>query len=324
MRAVVIDRYGGPEVVKVTEWPEPEPGPGEISIDVRYAAMNFTDVRNRIGDGLGKVPFVPGVEVSGTVRGVGEGVQGFSVGQPVAALTRGQAHAEVATASALLSVGLDDDLAMRPESGAMLVTVPLALVLLRDASRATEHDRILVHSAAGGVGTVVAQLARHDGLPEPWGTASPAKAAFAAAHGYAEVFGYQSFADAVLARTDGRGVDVVLDPIGGAVRAASFEILAPLARLVTYSNISREPEEAPDANWLRARCVAYVGVSIGQLSGNHPELVRPLLEEAARLVGTGALDLGVQDVLPLEDAAEGHRRFEARAVTGKLVLAATA
>lgn len=321
MRAVVIEQYGGPEVVEVRDRPAPEPGPGEVAIAVRFASMNYTDVRNRMGDGLGRVPFVPGVEVSGRVLALGPEVEGLSVGQPVAALTRGSAHAEVALAPAALTVGLTDELASDPASGAILVTVPLALILLDEASRAASGEVVLVHSAAGGVGTALAQVAAAVGLAPLWGTVgTPDKAVFATHHGFGAVFTYDTFAEEVRARTDGRGADVVLDPIGGAVRAASFEILAPFGRLVTYSNVSREPETLPDAEWLRARCVACVGLSVGQLSGRAPDLVRPRLEEAVRLVQEGIVDVGVTDVLPLEQAATAHRRFADRQVQGKLVL----
>lgn len=321
MRAVVIEEYGGPEVVHVGERPEPEPGPGEVSVAVRFASMNYTDVRNRVGDGLGRVPFVPGVEVSGRVRRIGPGVEGLTLGQPVAALTRGSAHAEVAVAAAALTVPLTEELAARPDSGAMLVTVPLSLVLLRKASFASPGEVILVHSAAGGVGTALGQIAELDGMGPLWGTvSSEEKVAFARAHGYGEVFTYESFPRGVQERTGGRGVDVVLDPIGGAVRAASFEALAPFGRLVSYSNASRQPEVVPDTEWLRARCVGLIGLSMGQLGGRTPELVRPWLEEAVRLVQQGAVDMAVTEVLPLEAAADAHGRYAEHRVTGKVVL----
>ena len=248
MRAVVVRQYGGPEVLRLAEVPEPEPGQGEVTIGVRFAGVNFTDVRNRIGDGLGVVPFVPGVEVAGTVRHVGDGVSGLSPGQPVAALTRGHGYAEVVSAAADLTVPLPQNLAGRPQAGGMLVTVPLALMLLRRVARVLPEETVLLHGAAGGVGTVTGQLARHWGLRPLLGTASSAaKAEFARGYGYSHVFGYTDFAEGVLAATAGRGVDVVLDPVGGQVRARSFELLTPFGRLVTYSNISREPELVPDA-----------------------------------------------------------------------------
>ncbi|HLI40925.1 MAG TPA: alcohol dehydrogenase catalytic domain-containing protein, partial [Streptosporangiaceae bacterium] len=95
MRAVVVPAYGGPEVLSVRDVPEPRPGPGEVSVAVRFAGVNYTDVRNRRGDGLGVPPFIPGVEVSGTVREVGDGVTALRPGQAVAAFTRGHGYAEV-------------------------------------------------------------------------------------------------------------------------------------------------------------------------------------------------------------------------------------
>jgi NADPH2:quinone reductase len=322
MRAVVVPEYGGPDVLTVRELPEPEPGPGEISITVAFAGVNYTDVRNRLGDGLGRVPFVPGVEVAGTVRAIGPGVTGLAPGEPVAALTRGHGYAEVVTAAAELTVPLPASLAGRPESGSMFVTVQLALMLLRWVARVQPEETVLLHGAAGGVGTVTGQLARHWGLRPLLGTvSSPAKAAFAQRNGFAAVYTYPDFDSAVLADTGGRGVDVVLDPVGGQVRARSFGILAPFGRLVTYSNISREPEVVPDAEWMRARCVGYAGFSGGQLPRRAPELVRPSLLEAAELVGSGVLDIAVSQVFPLAQAADAHRVFERRAAVGKLILA---
>lgn len=321
MRAVVVEEYGGPEMLQVRERPAPEPGPGELSVDVRYAGVNFTDVRNRVGDGLGRVPFTPGVEVSGRVRAIGPGVSGFRVGQPVAAFTRGSGYAEVATAPAVLTVAITEELLGRPDSGGMLITVPVALMLLRRVARITPEDLVLLHSAAGGVGTVAAQIAARSGLRPLLGTVgSPEKVAFAREHGFADVFTYDQFAKAAMEYSDGRGVDVVLDPVGGATRAASFEILAPFGRLVTYSNISREPEVVPDADWMRARCVGYIGFSGGQFSARFPHLMRAALEESATLVATGQVDLGVSRVFPLEEVAAAHEVFAERSALGKLVL----
>jgi NADPH2:quinone reductase len=184
------------------------------------------------------------------------------------------------------------------------------------------EETVLLHGAAGGVGTVTGQLARHWGLRPLLGTVSdPVKTEFAQRNGFAAVYTYPDFDSAVLADTGGRGVDVVLDPVGGEIRARSFGILAPFGRLVTYSNISREPEVVPDAEWMRARCVGYAGFSGGQLPRRAPELVRPSLLAAAELVSSGVLDLGVSEVFPLARAADAHRVFERRAAVGKLILA---
>ena len=321
MRAVVVPEYGGPEVLTLRELPEPEPGTGEVSIAVAFAGVNFTDVRNRIGDGLGVPPFVPGVEVAGTVRKTGPGVTGLRPGQRVAALTRGHGYAEVVTAAAGLTVPLPASLAGRPESGGMFVTLQLGIMLLRRVARVLPGETVLLHGAAGGVGTVVGQLARHWGLRPLLGTVSDlAKAEFARRSGFGHVYTYADFGTAVLADTGGRGVDVVLDPVGGQIRARSFELLAPFGRLVTYSNISREPEAVPDAGWMRSRCVGYAGFSGGQLPLRAPELIRPALLEATELVSSGVVDTGVTAVFPLARAADAHRLFERRTAVGKLIL----
>lgn len=321
MRAVIVPRFGGPDVLAVTDLPEPHPGPGEVSVAVEFAGVNYTDVRNRRGHGLGVPPFVPGVEVSGTIREVGTGVTGFRPGQPVAAFTRGHGYAEVALSKDIYTLPLPGGMAARPESAAMLVTVPLVLLLLRQAARVRADELVLLHGAAGGVGSVAGQLAPRLGLRPLLGTArDPAKAEFARQHGYAAVFGYSDFGARVLQIAPG-GVDVVLDPVGGDIRARSFELLAPFGRLVSYSNISAEPEQAPGDDWLRARCVGHIGFSAGQLSAHSPELLRPVLAEAVSLVASGAIDPGITEVFPLDRAADAHRVFERRTARGKLVLA---
>ena len=163
MLAVVVRAFGGPEVLTPQDVPEPEPGPGEVSVAVRFAGVNYADILNRRGEGLGAPPFIPGVEVSGTVLKVGDGVASLRPGQPVVAYTRGHGYAEVVTAAELLTVPLSGELAARPESAAILVTVPLVLVLLQRVARVGRDELVLLHGAAGGVGTVAGQLARRSG-----------------------------------------------------------------------------------------------------------------------------------------------------------------
>jgi NADPH2:quinone reductase len=321
MKAVVVPRLGGPDVLQIEDVPEPEPGPGELSVSVEFVGVNFTDVRNRVGDGLGVVPFIPGVEVSGTVRRVGAGGARFAVGQRVAAFTRGHGYAEVAVAAEEFTVALPDSFAGRPEAGGMLVTVPLAVNVLDRAARVLPGETVLLHAAAGGVGSVVGQLLSGVDGVRLFGTVGDlAKADFARRHGYDEVMTYADFDKRVSELTDGAGVDVVLDPVGGEVQARSLEILAPFGRLVSYSNISREAQTLPDAEWMRAHCIGFVGLSNGQLSALAPDLVRAGLERAAELVISGAVDIDVTAVLPLAHAAEAHRAFENRSAVGKFIL----
>ncbi|HEY2044613.1 MAG TPA: zinc-binding dehydrogenase [Jatrophihabitans sp.] len=321
MKAIVVREFGGPDVLEIAEVPTPEPGPGEILIAVEYAGVNFTDVRNRVGDGLGEVPFIPGVEVSGTVIKLGPGVALLEVGQRVAAFTRGHAYAEFALAREEFTLALPDRLADQPKAAGMLVTIPLAVNVIERSARVLPGESVLLHAASGGVGSVVGQLLQQIEGVRLFGTVGdPAKADFAREHGYAEVMTYAEFGDQVMALTDGRGVDVVLDPIGGDVQSRSLEILAPFGRLVSYSNISRAGQALPDAEWMRARCVGYVGLSNGQLSARDPRAVRDGLARAVELVASGAVEVDVTSVLPLAEAAQAHRVFENRSAVGKFIL----
>lgn len=322
MRAMVVPRFGGPEVFELQDLPEPEPGPGEITIEVEFTGVNFTDVRNRRGDGLGVPPFVPGVEVSGRIKELGEGVTGFEPGEAVVSFTGGHSYAEVVKAAAGRVFSLPDSLAGKPESGGLAVVVATALNLLRVAGRVLPGETILIHGASGGVGTALVQVAEGLGLGQVYGTvSSERKAAYAAGFPFAGVFLRERFVDEVKGATAGRGVDVVFDPIGGEARARSFQALAPFGRLVHFGNASLEPEVAPEAFDLRARGHGYIGYSGGQHHALDPEGVRLTYREAVDLVGSGRVRIDVTEVLPLERAADAHSRIEAGEAVGKLVLA---
>lgn len=322
MRAMVVPRFGGPEVFEPAELPEPEPGPGQVSISVEFIGVNFTDVRNRRGDGMGVPPMVVGVEVAGHIRRLGEGATGLEPGQAVTAGTGGHAYAEVVIADAGRVFPLPDSLVGDPVSATLSVVVPVSLLLLRQAARALPHESMLVHGASGGVGTALAQVAGVLGLGPVYGTVSTqAKADYASGFPFAGVFLRNGFVEGVKEATGGRGVDAVFDPIGGEARTRSFEVLAPFGRLVHFGNASLEPEVAPDAMEMRSRAIGYIGYSAAQHFSRDPEGTRPVFAEAIDLVASGRVRIDVTEVLRLDQAAEAHARIEAGEAMGKLVLA---
>jgi NADPH2:quinone reductase len=180
---------------------------------------------------------------------------------------------------------------------------------------------MLFHGAAGGVGSVFAQAARHLGLGPVIGTVGrETKLEAARGFGYDHVLERRRFVDGVLEITGARGVDVLFDPIGGDVRARSWDALADFGRLVHFGNASHEPEVVPPADRLRARGLGYVGYSGGQHGVRDPDTVRASWFEAVELVAAGQVRIEVSEVFALEEAARAHELLEGGDTVGKLVL----
>ncbi|MEV0211338.1 zinc-binding dehydrogenase [Streptomyces sp. NPDC050788] len=320
MRAVEFQEYGGPEVLKVVEAEVPEPGPGQVSVDVAYTGVNFADLKAR-GEGyrVPRLPFVPGLEVSGRIRATGEGVTGLSAGQEVTALTDSGGYADVALADAATVFPVPAGLDLR--TAATLPTVlPTAYALVHAVGRLQPGESVLVQGAAGGVGTVVGQLARAAGAGAVYGVVSgDAKASYAREHGYDEVF-VGAFTEAVRAATGGRGVDLALDPVGGETFRDSLASLAVFGRLVSFGNASSAPAWSVGQPELYPSGISVGGFSILTLAATAPDELRTLAERAFAKVTDGTVSLPVTAEFALEEAAEAHRLMGTRTSTGKLLL----
>ncbi|MFI6521414.1 zinc-binding alcohol dehydrogenase family protein [Spirillospora sp. NPDC050679] len=313
MRAITIPEFGGAEVLRGADVKVPEPGPGQVSIDVAYAGANFAEVLYRQGVVDVPLPFVPGIEVSGRVRAVGDGVEDLRPGQPVAALTivDGGGYAEVAVTSADLVAPLDG---LPPDVAAGVPSNSTTAFLVLDrVARIEPGESVLVHAAAGGVGSQLGQAARLLGAGRVVGTVgSPAKVEAAKAFGYDEVVLRDQVPDGPF--------DVVVDMVGGPARRAGVDLLAPMGRLVVMGNASGADDVGLSANglWFANRTVS--GFNLAAFSAAFPEQAGRALRRAVAAAESGALRLQVE-TLPLEGAAEAHRRIETGATTGKLVLA---
>ncbi|MFJ6540299.1 zinc-binding alcohol dehydrogenase family protein [Streptomyces sp. NPDC091385] len=321
MRAVEFQEYGGPEVLRVVETTAPEPGTGQVTIDAVWAGVNFADVKARAeGYRVPSLPYRPGLEVSGRVRAVGEGVEDLRVGQEVAALVDGGGYAEVVLADAArvfpLPAGLD------PRTAATLPTVlPTAHALIHEVGRLRAGESVLVHGAAGGVGTAVGQLARAAGAAVVYGVASSdTKADYALKHGYDQVFLPGTFEADARRATGGRGVDLILDPVGGDTLRRGLETLADFGRLVSFGNASgAEPWRAGQGE-LYPRGLSVAGFSVLGLAQTAPAALRALTERALRTVRDGTVVLPVTAEFPLANAADAHRLIGGRTSVGKLLL----
>ncbi|WP_225848768.1 zinc-binding dehydrogenase [Streptomyces sp. HPF1205] len=315
MRAIGFDVNGGPDVLRQVELPVPEPGPGEILVRVAYAGVNYGEVQHRLGDfGAPDGIDVPGFEASGEVVEVGSDVTGLTTGEPVAVyLPSGGGYAEYAVASAEFAFPLDG-ISLRDGGGAALV-LTTAYGVLSAAARLTPGDSVLIHAAAGGVGSAAAQIARSLGAAAVHGTVgSPAKARYAKRFGYDGIHLRDGFAGAV------PEVDVVLDPVGGPTRLASLDVLAPFGRLAVYGEAARRPDlELPVLPfWKRNR--SLTGYNIADLARRRPALLRAHGLAAFSLLASGTIAPDITAELPLADAARAHATLEAGLSRGKTLL----
>jgi NADPH2:quinone reductase len=268
---------------------------------------------------------VPGLEVAGTVAGLGEGVSGLRVGQRVIGFVDGGSYGQLATASAALTVPVPENLEWDQAGGFPIIALT-AYHLLTTAGHIAKGDTVLVHAAAGGVGTCLLQLARILGASKVIGTAGgPEKVKHALEFGADDVIDYRAgdFGERVKELTGGKGPDIVLDAVGGDVGTRCLEILATFGRLVMYGNASAEKEMHISTNELRERVLSAVGFSLNGLRRNRPDVMR---ESAATIIGyltSGKMRIDVSRIFPLADAAEAHRHIESRASMGKLLLDAS-
>ncbi|MBD0738544.1 zinc-binding alcohol dehydrogenase family protein [Streptomyces sp. CBMA29] len=322
MRAVGFDVNGGPEVLRPVEIPVPEPGPGQVLIQVAYAGVNHGEVLHRLGDyGPPDGIAVPGLEVSGEIAALGAGVTGLAVGDPVAAyLPDGGGYAEYAVAPADFAFPLDG-ISLRDGGGAALV-LTTAYGVLAGAARLTAGDTVLIHAAAGGVGSAAAQIARALGAAAVYGTVRTAeKAEYAKRFGYDAVLLRETFAEELsAARTE---IDVLLDPIGGATRQAGLSLLAPFGRLVAYGEAARQPDLTLPVLPFSRHNRSLTGYSVHDLALRAPAVLRGHALAALSLLASGAIRLDITAELSLAAAFQAHQALQAGTNRGKVLLALT-
>jgi NADPH:quinone reductase-like Zn-dependent oxidoreductase len=337
MRAVWITRAAGPEALEVRETADPEPGPGQVRIRVRAAGLNFAEVMAAQGlyPDAPKPPCVVGYEVAGVIDALGEGIRGRAAGERVLALTHFGGHADVVCVPAAQVLPMPDAMSFE-EAAAMPVSYLTAYHMLFRVAGVRPGERVLVHMAAGGVGTAVLQLCRTVADLEVFGTASAAKHDVLKAQGCAHPIDYHAtdYAAEVRRLTAGEGVDIVLDPLGGHDWRKGLKLLRPCGRLVAYgfANLASGQRRRP------ARLVSQVagiplltplqlmnhnrtvsGVNIGHLWGQ-TAILREELQAVLALWEQGSVKPLIDTTYPFAEAAAAHRRILRHQNTGKIVL----
>ena len=325
MKAVRIHETGGPEVLQVEDVDAPAVGDGQVLIRVAVAGVNFTDVMARQGVYVARgaaleLPAVLGSEVAGIVTDTGAGVPGDLVGRRVIAFVRG-GYAEYAVAPLKLVTELPDSVDLA-EGVAYLVQGVTAWQLLDDCGRLAPGDTVLVHAAAGGVGSLAVQIANALGASTVVATAgSDAKRELARELGADVAIDYATsdWPAQVLDATGGRGVDVVLDAVGGDIGERSLECLAPGGRLVVYGVSSKQLASFAGSQLMQAN-QSVVGYWLAGRLAADPSLVARVVPRLLELAGAGRLRGIVKHAFALEAAADAHRAISDRLTVGKVVL----
>lgn len=341
MRAVVITKHGGHEVLQVQEMPDPPVGPGEVRIAVKAAGINFADTVARVGlyPDAPPVPCVIGYEVAGEVESVGEGVEDHKPGDPVLAGTRFGGYAELVTVRSEMVYSLPKKLSFE-QGAAFPVAYSTAQAGLVTMGGLEAGDRALIHSAAGGVGIAATQIAKLRGA-EVFGTASPSKHDAIREQGVDHAIDYRSqdFAEEVMRITDGEGVDVILDALGPTSARKGYRILRAGGCLILYgaSEVStgekrnlvaagRAALKAPFATLPWWKSIGVMNENKGMFGlnmlhwwdreGSLDRVLQPLLPQLEK----GDLNPVVAEAFPFDQAPDAHRFIAERRNIGKVVL----
>jgi NADPH2:quinone reductase len=321
-KAIIMHATGGPEVLQWEDFDPGDPGPGEARVRQEAIGLNFIDVYHRTGlYPLPSLPATPGMEGAGVVEAVGTGVTEVAAGDRVAyaGLPPG-AYAQVRLIPSHRLVRLPDDISFR-QAAAMMLQGMTARYLLHGCYPVKAGDTILMHAAAGGVGTIACQWADALGARVIGTVGSSAKAEIANAHGcqHPIVYTQTDFVEAVKDLTEGRGVDVVYDSVGQATFMKSLDCLRPMGMMVSFGQASGAVP-ALDLGLLAAK---------GSLFLTRPSLMtytagrEDLLAHARdlfQMVQQGAIQVEIKQTYPLSEAARAHRDLENRKTTGSTVL----
>jgi NADPH2:quinone reductase len=322
MKAMVCERFGGPEVLALREVPDPPPpGPGEIQVRIAARGVQYVDVLMLAGEYQFRPepPFIPGSEAAGHVVAVGSDVTSFAVGDAVMSRHALGAFAELGNAKADLCDKVPAGLSMA-QAGVFRGAYTTAYHALLQRGRLKAGEWVLVHGAAGGIGIAAIQVAKTFGARVIATAGTEEKRAACLEEGADHAIDYRSgFLDQVKALTGGRGVDIVYDPIGGKVAEESLRCLAWGGRLLILGFLGGGPTNIR-SNYLLIKGIDAIGVRIGGLNEADPALAIANMQELVKLAEQGRLRPRISHTFRLEQAAEALQVVIDRAVIGKAVL----
>ncbi len=322
MKAVLCKKYGPPESLVVEDVPSPQPGPGEVVVSMRAASVNFPDVliiENKY-QFKPPLPFSPGSELAGVVKAVGEGVTSFKPGDKVIAFTTFGAFAEEVKTEATRLLPLPEKMSFE-EGASFILTYATSDHALRDRGALAAGETLLVLGAAGGVGLAAVEIGKALGARVIACASSAEKLAVCRSHGADETIDYatEDLRGRIKALTDGRGVDVVYDPVGGPYTEPAFRSVAWRGRLLVVGFAAGEIPKLP-LNLALLKGASIVGVFWGDFARREPQRFAESARQLARWHVEGKLRPHVAEVFPLERTAEALKLMAARQVKGKVVI----
>ena len=323
MKAVTIPEPGGPDALVLDDVPEPMPGPGEVVVDVVAAGVNRADVMQRQGHynpPPGSSAY-PGLEVSGRIGRLGDGVEGWSVGDEVCALLTGGGYAEKVTVPVGQLMPIPSGVSLEDAAGLPEVTCTVWSNVFMTANL-QPGEVLLVHGGGSGIGTMAVQLGREVGARVAVTAGSPEKLEVCRGLGASILVNYRSddFAEVVRAATDGHGADVILDNIGAKYLAPNVKLLAENGRLVVIGLQGGRSGEIDLGAMLAKRCALIATTLRGRPAAEKATIVAAVREHVWPLVADGRVRPVVHARYPLAEAAQAHLEMEASTHVGKLVL----
>jgi len=323
MKAIQIQENGGPEVLKLVDLPTPEPGPGQVLIRVKGTSVNYADIKARQGryHGAPPLPFIPGLDVLGQIVAIHpDSPPVFSEGQWVVAFPRTGSYAEYTVADIAHTFALPPGVSHDQAQAALLVGVTADQVL-RVKGGLAPGDSVLIHSAAGGVGSTAVKLAHIYGAGKIWGSIGrEEKRAWVEQLGVDGVFIYRgrTYADDLLAQSGGRGVNVILNGLGGGTLSEDMRCLAPLGRLVVFGDTLGPNLIAPTALYPTNRSV--IGFSFGHLRRERPDQVAAMVAPVMDLLQSGQLSVTISERFSLDEARLAHDLMDRGQTVGKILI----
>jgi len=320
MKAAVYYRTGPPDVLQYEEVPDPQPGTGQVAIRVKAISVEGGDVLNRAGGAMPSTPHIVGYQAAGIVSRVGDGVDGLRPGDRVVAFMWSGSHASEAVAAAGHVYRIPNGLDV-VKAAVVPVAYGTAHDCLFEYGRLKSGETVLVQGGASGVGIAAIQLAKRAGARVLATASGDDRAGRLAEFGADLTINYQTndVAAAVMAATERRGADLIVDPIAGPVLAQSLKSIAYRGRITLVGMAGRD-RSTPELWPLMRQCASLIGVFLGGDLDRQPERTRAMIERLLDDCASGSLSPVIDRIFPLSQAASAHAYVESRRAVGRVVL----